>query len=359
MLKELEDRFGPPPAAIQNLLDYALLKAQAEKMAVAAIERRGPQVSLKFHPQTPVKPEKLVTLLRSRRGTAARSLWSALGYGRARKGAFGKSHHESIATTTNVALQFVDWGNHHEISLDGVGRGGFVCERIALCPDATTFAIAGPSSRYPRSGEKHRPRPDCRKTGNSGSRAAPIQGTVVEDIVARVNDDIVTTVDYQEALANAPQEAQDECQGCSAEQLAAAKAEVQKNVLRDLIDQALLVQRAKDLGITVETDVVKELDRIRQENNKNNSLPDLESLEKEIESQGINYDDFKNKIRDHILVQEVIRREVQSKINLDHAKVVEYYNQHKAEFESPEMVYLREIFVSTKGKPEAEVTKLK
>jgi len=34
--------------------------------------------------------------------------------------------------------------------------------------------------------------------------AAPVQGTVVEDIVARVNDDIITTVDYQEALANAP-----------------------------------------------------------------------------------------------------------------------------------------------------------
>jgi transcription-repair coupling factor (superfamily II helicase) len=68
VLKELEDRFGPPPPAVQNLLDYALLKAQAEKMAVAAIERRGAQVSVKFHPQTSVKPERLVSLLRSRRG---------------------------------------------------------------------------------------------------------------------------------------------------------------------------------------------------------------------------------------------------------------------------------------------------
>jgi transcription-repair coupling factor (superfamily II helicase) len=68
VLKELEDRFGPPPPAIQNLLDYALLKAQAEKMAVAAIERRGAQVSVKFHPQTSVKPERVVSLLRSRRG---------------------------------------------------------------------------------------------------------------------------------------------------------------------------------------------------------------------------------------------------------------------------------------------------
>ncbi len=233
-----------------------------------------------------------------------------------------------------------------------------------LCASASVYAQTPPPSQSQATPPvTHAPvkstAPGQTAAKPASPAAAPIQGTVVEDIVARVNDDIVTTVDYQEALANAPQEAQDECQGCSAEQLAAAKVEVQKNVLRDLIDQALLVQRAKDLGITVETDVVKELDRIRQENNKNNSLPDLESLEKEIESQGINYDDFKNKIRDHILVQEVIRREVQSKINLDHAKVVEYYNQHKAEFESPEMVYLREIFVSTKDKPEADVAKLK
>jgi peptidyl-prolyl cis-trans isomerase SurA len=185
--------------------------------------------------------------------------------------------------------------------------------------------------------------------------AAPVQGTIVEDIVARVNDDIITTVDYQEALASSPQEAQDDCPGCSPDQLKAKTEEVRRNVLRDLIDQALLVQRAKDLGITVETDVVKELDQIRQQN----KLPDLEALEKEVGAQGLNYDDFKNRIRDHMLVQEVVRREVQSKINLDHAEVQKYYDTHKPEFETPEMVYVREIFVSTKDKPEADLPKLK
>lgn len=68
ILKELEDRFGAPPQAIHNLLDYALLKVMAEGMLVASIERRGAQVAVKFHPETPVKPERLVGLLHERRG---------------------------------------------------------------------------------------------------------------------------------------------------------------------------------------------------------------------------------------------------------------------------------------------------
>jgi transcription-repair coupling factor (superfamily II helicase) len=64
---ELRDRFGEPPRAIENLLDYALLKAQAEKLLVAAIERRGDSVAIRWHEETPVRPEKLVKLIRGRK----------------------------------------------------------------------------------------------------------------------------------------------------------------------------------------------------------------------------------------------------------------------------------------------------
>ena len=67
-LREMTDRFGPPPAAIFNLLEYALLKATAEKMLVASIERKGNQVAVKFHAETTVRPERVVALLRKRQG---------------------------------------------------------------------------------------------------------------------------------------------------------------------------------------------------------------------------------------------------------------------------------------------------
>ena len=65
--RELEDRFGPPPAAVVNLLDYAVLKALAEKLQVASVDRRGDQVAIKFYDDTPLGPERIVKLIRKRR----------------------------------------------------------------------------------------------------------------------------------------------------------------------------------------------------------------------------------------------------------------------------------------------------
>jgi transcription-repair coupling factor (superfamily II helicase) len=65
--RELEDRFGPPPPAVENLLDYAVLKALAENLLVATVDRRGDQVAIKFYEDTPLGPERLVKMIRKRR----------------------------------------------------------------------------------------------------------------------------------------------------------------------------------------------------------------------------------------------------------------------------------------------------
>ena len=65
--RELQDRFGPPPPAVSNLLDYAILKAEAEKLWVSSIDRRGDQIAIKFYDDTPLGPERLVKIIRKRR----------------------------------------------------------------------------------------------------------------------------------------------------------------------------------------------------------------------------------------------------------------------------------------------------
>jgi peptidyl-prolyl cis-trans isomerase SurA len=184
---------------------------------------------------------------------------------------------------------------------------------------------------------------------------AQTKGAVVEEIVARVNDDIVTREDLDKARASLDSEAREACPSCTPEQLRMQVSAKEKDLLRDLIDQSLLTQRAKDQGINVDTDVIKRLDAIRTQNH----LPDMDALEKAIRDSGQDFEDFKSQLRDQLLTQEIIRKEVGSKIIVSHEDIQKYYNEHKSDFVRPETVVLREIFVSTEGKPAADVPALK
>jgi peptidyl-prolyl cis-trans isomerase SurA len=182
------------------------------------------------------------------------------------------------------------------------------------------------------------------------------EGKVVEEIVARVNNEIITTSELQKARSAAAEDAQQECNGrCTPEQLQVAVEDRQKFALRDLIDQSLLAQRGKDMSINVEGDVVKQLDTIRIQN----KLESMEKLEAAVTKEGLNWDDFKSNIRNKLLTQELIRREVGSHINIGRDDAMKYYEAHKKEFVKPEQVALRAIEISTEGKQEAELAELK
>jgi peptidyl-prolyl cis-trans isomerase SurA len=181
-------------------------------------------------------------------------------------------------------------------------------------------------------------------------------GKTIEEIIARVNNEIITRSEYEKARESAEEEARSDCQNrCTPEQLQAEVENRRKNALRDLIDQSLLVQRGKDMGITVEPDVIKRLDQIRLEN----KFGSMEELEKAVSSQGTNWEDFKNNIRNGILTQRVISSEVGSHITVTDDEISKYYEAHKKEFIRPEQVALREIEVSTQGKTPEEITELK
>ena len=184
---------------------------------------------------------------------------------------------------------------------------------------------------------------------------AQTKSMVVEEVIARVNNDVITRSDLEHARSELRQEAQQDCPKCTPEEIDEKVGAEDKNVLRDLIDNSLLVQKGKDMGVNVETEVVKRLDEIRIQNN----IASMEELETQIDKSGVSFEDFKNNIRNQLLQQEVIRHEVGSKIILDHAELQKYYDEHKGEFVRPEQVTLREIFVSTEGKPESEIPALR
>ena len=188
----------------------------------------------------------------------------------------------------------------------------------------------------------------------AASLAAQEKTRVVEEIVVRVNNEIITRSDLEHSRASLAEEVRQDCPLCPAEQLQVMVAERGKNLLRDLIDQSLLAQRGKDMGDNVEPDVVKRLDEIRRQN----KLDSMEELEKKLSEQGLSFEDFKSSIRNSLLTQDVIRREVGSRIIMGHDEIDKYYGEHKNDFQRPEQVYLAEIFVSTEGKTPEEIPEL-
>jgi peptidyl-prolyl cis-trans isomerase SurA len=180
---------------------------------------------------------------------------------------------------------------------------------------------------------------------------AQSKGTVIEEIIARVNNQIITLSDYQKADQALHQEIAQDCQNCPQTKIDSQYRDRQKDLLRDLIDQQLLAERAKDMGISVETEVIKRLDDVRKQNN----LATLDELEKAVEAQGIPWEDYKNQLRNSLLTQQVIRQEVGGRLNIGNDEVKQYYEAHKQEFNRPEQVDLGEIFLSTEGKSPEEV----
>lgn len=171
--------------------------------------------------------------------------------------------------------------------------------------------------------------------------------TVVEEIIARVNNSIITRADLRKAREQLYNDARQQPDPTAAEQEA---KEHEKDVLRDLIDQQLLLQKGADLGITADTDLVKRLDDLRKQMHADS----MEDMEKAAEAQGISWEDFKQNLKNNIITQKVIGQEVGGHITVSNQEIQQYYDQHKSDLDRPEEVRLSEILISTQ--PEAVKT---
>ncbi|MEO6805818.1 MAG: peptidylprolyl isomerase [Edaphobacter sp.] len=162
-------------------------------------------------------------------------------------------------------------------------------------------------------------------------------GVVVEDVVAHVNDLVISRSDVERAEQALAQE--DQQSGATPAEI----AERQKNLLRDMIDKQLLLSRGKELGINADAEVIRRLDEIR----KQNKLDTMEDLEKAARAQGVSFEDFKANIRDGVITQMVVRDEVGRRLQMTQGQELAYYNAHKQDFAQPEQIKLSEILVPT------------
>lgn len=181
-------------------------------------------------------------------------------------------------------------------------------------------------------------------TGFLNSEPPPPKTTVVEQIVARVNDKIITSTDLAQAQSDLLQSLQANAQQSGQPVTQTQVDAAQKDLLANLIDNQLLQQRASDLGMSAETETILRLDQMR----KQNHLASMEDLQKAVEAQGENYQDFEQSIKNQILQQKVIEEDVAPRIPPSSpAEVAAYYNAHKGDFMRPDEVALSEILIKT------------
>jgi len=146
----------------------------------------------------------------------------------------------------------------------------------------------------------------------------------VEEIVARVGNEIITKSDLDKAYNRLYSDLSRRVQG---DDLEKQFAEQKKQILEYLVNQKLLEQRAKELDLNVEDEVNAAVKRLREENN----IADDAALEAALQKEGSSAAQLREDFRRRIIQQRILWNYVQGKVNITEDEIKNYYEQHKSE----------------------------
>lgn len=176
--------------------------------------------------------------------------------------------------------------------------------------------------------------------------------TVMDEIVCKVNGDIITRSQLERARKELREQGRQA--GLTGAQLEEAVKLRMGDLLRDKIDTLLLVQKGKEMDLKVDTEVSKRIADFQRQS----GIADPDKFQASVREQtGMPYEDFKNEIKNSILKDRVIGEEIMRKIQFKREELEAYYNDHKKDFERQERVFLSMILVSGAGKDAAAIEK--
>ena len=178
--------------------------------------------------------------------------------------------------------------------------------------------------------------------------AGPAVGQVVEEIVAIVNDDIITLSEFKEYHDSLYQMMRSQLQG---EEFEKQYEREKKDMLDRMITDLLLLQLAKKKQCNVGEDVKNYVDKLKRENNIETDA----QFQQALLQQGIQYEQFLKQIEENILRQLLISQEVDRSIVVDETEGVNYYKLNQAEFVELEEYKLRAIYLSTETRSADEL----
>jgi parvulin-like peptidyl-prolyl isomerase len=162
---------------------------------------------------------------------------------------------------------------------------------------------------------------------------------LVEAIVIRVGDRVVTRTQYLKRLHDGYNEIEQTAQPA---EVATKKEEFRKNLPNDLISELLIKDRADRLGLSVGSDEIKDaVERLKQQYGLTTDQQFNESLLKS----GLTRADMEARLRDTLLMNKVFGRELRGREELTDRELRERYDREKERYRLPERARLREIVI--------------
>lgn len=177
------------------------------------------------------------------------------------------------------------------------------------------------------------------------------ESRVLDEIVAKVNNEIITLTDLNKELRQLRVALQQEIQDS-----AALEEEFQRRkkvVLRAMIQTKIMVQKAEEVGATadIDLDVSAYLEQMRQDA----GIPSLEVLDQFFRERGSSLAEYRDSIKEQMIQRNLLQQFVYSKITLLTPEVEAYYQENAHLFAEPGEVKLAEILFLTEGKDKAQV----
>jgi peptidyl-prolyl cis-trans isomerase SurA len=174
----------------------------------------------------------------------------------------------------------------------------------------------------------------------------PIHGDIIEQVLVKVNGEIITKTDLEQRQVGVLRQ---RLQGQvnpeamkNDETLKKMIAEITPQVIVNAVDELLLLQRGRELGYHLSDDQFKSVvANIRKEN----KLEDDAKFQQALSQEGMSMDDLRKQLERQMVIDQVQRQEVGSKLTITEEEARQYYARHPEDFTEPAAVTLREIFV--------------
>lgn len=166
---------------------------------------------------------------------------------------------------------------------------------------------------------------------------------IIEQVLVNVNGDILTKTDFEQRQV-AVLRGRPELNNVTAEspELRKAVAEVTPQLIIEAVDELLLIQRGRELGLALGDE---QFESIVANIKKQNNLEDDEKFQAALKQEGMTLLDLRRQLERQMFVSEVQRRDVVDKISVTEEETRAYYDANKQQFTTPSEVTLREIFI--------------